>query len=99
MFSKLFTLAACAAVAFPGAFAADDENIRAAFDVEAGVKAATGSVNNLAIRTAAVERAVSGVAQGLVTAEKSMRRVAPLTDAANSLGEQLGHPNCSRRTS
>jgi hypothetical protein len=84
MFSKLFTLAAVAAVAY-----AQDENTNAAFDVEAGVQAASNAVNNLAIRTSAVERAVSGVAKGLVTAEKSMRRVAPLTDAANSLVEDV----------
>merc|ERR1712166_1192427 len=81
MFSKLLCLAAVAAVAL----SQDDD----AFDVEVGIKSATHSVSNLGVRLAAVERAVGVVADGLGTAERSMRRVAPLVDNANALVEDV----------
>jgi len=80
MLSKLLVLSAVAL-----ALGQDDD----AFDVEVGIKAATHSVSNLGVRLAAVERAVGVVADGLGTAERSMRRVAPLVDNANALVEDV----------
>ena len=74
MLSKLVCLAAIASVAL----AQDDD----AFSVEVEVSGTSQSVSNLGVRLAAVERAVGVVADGLGTAEKSMRRVAPLINDA-----------------